>query len=77
VVAVGETVVLPFGLTVPTLGEMETVAAPEVVQLKVDCPPAVIVLGLAEKRSTWADVEPTTTCTVCEVVPLAPTAVRV
>ena len=51
VVVAGETVALPLAATLPMPGKMDTVVAPEVVQLKVDCPPAAMVLGLATKRT--------------------------
>ena len=50
VVVAGETVVLPLADTVPTVGEMEMVVAPEVLQLNVLCPPVAMLFGLAEKR---------------------------
>jgi hypothetical protein len=70
VVAVGETVVLPFALTVPTVGEMLTVLAPVVLQLNVACPPAAMVLGLAAKRTICAVVGALTVTVTTEVTVL-------
>jgi hypothetical protein len=79
VVVAGETVVLPFALTVPTLGEMLPVLAPVVLQLSVACPPAAMVLGLAAKRTIWAVLSaPTVTVvTAVTVLPSPPVALIV
>ena len=64
--------------TVPTPGEMETVVALEVVQLRVDCPPAAMVLGLAAKRRICAVTAPTVIWTVeVTVLPSVPVALIV
>ena len=67
---------LPLAATLPMPGEIETVLAPVVLQLKVDCAPAAILLGLAAKRTIWAVVGPatvtvTTAVTVLPSVPVA------
>jgi hypothetical protein len=79
VVVVGETVVLPFGLTVPTLGEIVTALAPVVLQLKVACPPATMVLGAAAKRTICAALAAPTVTVVTAVtaLPSVPVAVIV
>jgi hypothetical protein len=77
VVVAGETVVLPFAPTVPTVGEMETELAPVVLQLKVDCPPAAMVLGLAAKRTICAAPLTVTVTTEVTVLPSPPVALIV
>jgi hypothetical protein len=49
VVISGDTVVLPLKATVPTLGVILTVVAPETLQVRVELSPWLIVEGLAEK----------------------------
>ena len=74
----GETVVLPFGFTVPTLGVMLTCVAPFVLQLNVLDPPGAIFSGLPSKRTICtAPVPPTVTVCVALMDPDPPVAVRV
>jgi uncharacterized membrane protein YccC len=63
---------------VPTVGEIETLLAPEVVQLSVLCAPIAMVLGLAAKRTIWAAVAVTVTvATAVTVLPSEPVALIV
>ena len=54
VVAVGDTVVEPVSATLPTPGWMETLVAPCTTQVRVEFWPAVMLLGVASKRTTCA-----------------------
>jgi len=78
-VVVGDTVVLPFGCTVPT-PLMLTVEAPVVVQLSVDCWPDWMVTGFASNRMICGLPAPhaaSVTVTVDVVEPFGPVAVKV
>src|SRR5689334_25054801 len=56
VVVVGETCVEPVAATAPIPGAIETLVAPCTIQVRVELWPAAIVLGVASKRTTCADV---------------------
>ena len=59
VVTEGETAFVPDAATAPTLGVIETLVAPVVVQDRVEDSPAVIVTGLAVKLAVGEPGEAT------------------
>ena len=78
VVAVGETLWLPFTGTVPTPLLIVTVEAPVVVQDSNEEPPLLMLVGDAAKRMILGFEAPTVTVTLAVTVwPLDPVAVKV
>jgi hypothetical protein len=78
VVAVGDTAMLPFVGCVPIPLSIVTLVAFVVDQVSVELCPALMLVGLAEKLTVGAGVEPlTVTVAVAVVVPPAPVAVNV